>query len=338
MAPTVAATIEPFRNGTSFGDWATRLKYFFIVNKIEDDNDKRAYFITMGGPVIFSQLKLLFPTGNFENVPYEELISKLKARLDRTESDLIQRLRFNTRVQQPDETLQDFALSLRLQAEFCNYGDYKDQAILDRMVAGVKDIELKKKLLSENKLNLATAEKILETWEMTSANSKPITEKEDEAFALKFVPAMGRGKILQNLADVYKNNSGKFEDKTRIPVKDRLGYKNLTDRRFKKVQFENARDYKGQKPAEWRNDFRRQPVLDRRVCNFCGIQGHVARKCYKQRIQKQREVNLVDVPGSSKDSVSDLLNRLNTKDSDDDGDSDSGSNWKRANSRPSYST
>ena len=84
----------------------------------------------------------MYPTGNFDGVSYDELIKRLCDRIDKTESDMIQRLRFNTRNQQPDETLQDYMLSLRMQAEFCGFGEHKDLAILDRVVAGVRDNEL----------------------------------------------------------------------------------------------------------------------------------------------------------------------------------------------------
>lgn len=105
-ATNITTTIEPFRKGTSFADWFERIELFFSVNNVQPDM-KRGYFVTLGGPVIFSELKLLFPTTSVQEIPYEEMTSKLKSRLDKTESDLIQRLKFNNRVQQPDETVED---------------------------------------------------------------------------------------------------------------------------------------------------------------------------------------------------------------------------------------
>lgn len=117
-------TLEPFRKGNSFGDCIERLGFFFSMNKIPDE-DKRDHFITLSGPIIFRELKLLFPNSNLAEVLYTEMLSKLKARLDKTESDLVQRLKFNLRVQQPDESLEDFVLSVKLQVEFCNFENFK---------------------------------------------------------------------------------------------------------------------------------------------------------------------------------------------------------------------
>lgn len=154
----MAFSLEPYRRGTSFNDWFTRLKYFFRVNKIKED-DKMAYFITMSGPVIFTEIKLLFPAGNFEEEALDDIVSKLKNRLDKTDPDLVQRYKFSTRVQNPDESTEDFVLNLKLQAEFCGFENFKQVAILDRLIAGIRDKNLRQRLLSEDKLTLTNAEK-----------------------------------------------------------------------------------------------------------------------------------------------------------------------------------
>lgn len=170
MSTSVAFSIEPYRKGTSFNDWFTRMKYFFSVNKINEE-DKKAYFITMRGPFIFAEIKLLYPTGDFEKAPLNVIVSKLKNRLDKTEPDLVQRYKFSTRVQNPDENVEDFVLNLKLQAEFCAFENFKEVAILDRLIAGLSDKKLRQKLLSEDKLALTNAEKIIATWEVARATA-----------------------------------------------------------------------------------------------------------------------------------------------------------------------
>lgn len=167
----INTTLEPFRRGNSFGDWVERLGFFFNMNKVPVE-EKRDHFITLSGPVIFRELKLLYPNSNLAEVPYDEMINKLKARLDKTESDLVQRLKFNVRVQQPDESLEDFVLSVKLQAEFCNFENFKQMAIRDRIVAGIRDKALQQRLLNEEKLTLETAEKLIATWEIARNNAK----------------------------------------------------------------------------------------------------------------------------------------------------------------------
>lgn len=91
---------------------------------------------------------MLFPTSDVASLTYEDMTRKLKARLDKKESDLILRLKFNNRIQQPDESVEDFILSVKLQAEYCTFGNIKDVAIRDRILAGLRDNALCQRLLS----------------------------------------------------------------------------------------------------------------------------------------------------------------------------------------------
>ncbi|EDS32671.1 conserved hypothetical protein [Culex quinquefasciatus] len=54
------------------------------------------------------------------------------------------------RNQQPDESNEDFVQSVKLQAEFCGFGAFKDVAIMDRVLAGLLDRNLKENLLKED--------------------------------------------------------------------------------------------------------------------------------------------------------------------------------------------
>lgn len=166
---SMAVTIEPYRKGCSFADWVERLEYSFVINAITDQN-KKAYLIALSGPVIFSELRLLYPRESLSEVSYPDMVAKLKARLDKIESDLVQRMKFNSRVQQPDETAEDFVLSLKLQAEFCSFGEFKQVAIRDRILAGLRDGALRHRLLNEESLTLQSAEKLIATWEIAGEN------------------------------------------------------------------------------------------------------------------------------------------------------------------------
>lgn len=155
---SLATNIEPYRKGAGFTEWAERLEYLFSINAVKEEH-KKAYLATLGGPVVYSELKLLYPNTDLNTIAYRDMISKLKARFDKVAPDIIQRLNFNNRMQQKDESVEDFVLAVKLQAEFCTFGDYKSIAIRDRVIAGIRDKALQQRLLNEENLTLATAEK-----------------------------------------------------------------------------------------------------------------------------------------------------------------------------------
>lgn len=333
---SIACTVEPYRRGNSFNDWYTRLKYFFKVNKVKDE-DKMAYFITLSGPVIFEEIKLLYPTGNFEEIPFDDLINKLKNRLDKIDPDLVQRYKFSTRVQQPDETTEDFVLALKLQAEFCGFENFKEVAVLDRIIAGLRDKNLRQKLLSEEKLKLASAEKIIATWEVAKANAGTAETSRDSP---NMVAAIGNysgresGMAMRKLAKVYggindyqREEVGGEASGSRGPVKNRLGYRpyGRTDQTGRGRQNSGSAGRRGEMYA------RQRPDYSQMVCNYCGIKGHIKKKCFKLKNLHRDAVNLVESykPGPSANGhINELLSRMWTRDSEDD-DKDTDTHWKR---------
>ncbi|XP_055616169.1 uncharacterized protein LOC129769295 [Toxorhynchites rutilus septentrionalis] len=334
----VTATIEPYRKGMPFGEWVERLEFYFTLNDVVDEA-KRAYFVTLSGPVIFHELKLLFPTRNLVTVSYDDMIARLRTRLDKTESDLIQRLKFNNRMQQPDESVEDFVLSVKLQAEFCSFGDFKDLAIRDRILAGVREKSLRGRLLNEENLTLAIAEKIIATWELAGKNAKNLNSNNEDQYGQivsmqQASPKIGSAmnKLMAVCNAVNANNEREHLNSPRVPLKERLGYKPYDQKLDHTVRSrgQSWRETEKFRPGEWRQKLSYADV----ICHFCGMKGHVKRKCFKLKNMRRGAVNLVSQyqSGPSDDhSISDLLSRMRTEDSDSDNEDTGGNgNWKRS--------
>ncbi|XP_062554728.1 uncharacterized protein LOC134219857 [Armigeres subalbatus] len=342
MSASVAYSLEPYRKGTSFNDWFTRLKYLFRVNNVKEE-DKMAFFITMSGPVILAEIKLLFPTGNFEEASLDDIVSKLKNRLDKTDPDLVQRYKFSTRVQNPDESTEDFILNLKLQAEFCGFDNFKGVAILDRLIAGIRDKHLRQRLLGEEALTLANAEKIIATWEVARVNAG--TADQSNIGHPGMIAAVNsrsyeqRGVAAARLSQVYdlsrkyqgiRNNEGNTNN--RGPVRSRLGFRpaerwQQTNRVGRGNEAVNYRTQNGRR--QWV-----RPNYSQMICNYCGVKGHIRKKCFKLKNLHRDAVNIVDSfkPGPSADRhISELLERMQTRDDEEDDDSDTDMRWKRGN-------
>ncbi|XP_037520549.1 uncharacterized protein LOC119397183 [Rhipicephalus sanguineus] len=70
---------------------------------------------------------------------------------------IYERALFNRRIQDEGEPMTDFITSLYTLAERCDYGDFKDELIHDRIVVGVRDQKLSTKLQLEQDLTLEKA-------------------------------------------------------------------------------------------------------------------------------------------------------------------------------------
>ena len=65
-----------------------------------------------------------------------------------------ERYRFNNRVQESNESINAYTTAPRTLAETCEFGSLKEGLIRERLVSGIRDNSLTKKLLQEPKLTL----------------------------------------------------------------------------------------------------------------------------------------------------------------------------------------
>lgn len=210
---------ERYQRGTSFTNWAERLGYFFEAIDITDTEMQKAYLITLLDSTVFGELKVLCSNRDLKLVSYEEIVQRLQDRYDRKECGLIQRYKFHSRVQLPNEAMQDFIDAVKLQAELCCFGNFKQTAIVDRIVIGIRDKVLQRRLLCEEELTVALTEKIIATWEMTRPNrGQSVKERLGE------LPS-GRGNgCCTDLITTIKNKQMKDQEKCTCYFCCKLGH------------------------------------------------------------------------------------------------------------------
>ena len=225
-------------------------------------------------------------------------------------------------------------LSLKLQAEFCSFGEFKQVAIRDRILAGLTDGALRQRLLNEENLTLQSAEKLIATWEIAGANARTIGSGGASALVASLRnrnpnPAGRSFNKLARVFDLAKNSPRHIEDEEgeRRPVKTRLGYKQPYRGQFD-YKYRNRAQMDNRHSKDWRRDDGRQPSRYADLtCDYCGIKGHIKRRCFKLKHLQKEAVNHLDtsVQEPSVDRhLSELLDRMNTRDSDSDSDMDQG--------------
>ncbi|XP_055544797.1 uncharacterized protein LOC129729913 [Wyeomyia smithii] len=293
-------TIEPYVVGSSFLNYAERLDYLFQVNGITDAARQKALFVTLSGPAVYEELKLLYPSSeDLKLVSYADISKKLRERFDRVESDLIQRYKFYNRVQGPNERAEDFVLAVKLQAEFCAFGDFRETAIRDKLVMGVADGKLQEKLLNEDNLSLAMAEKMIVNWELAGSRARMINDRQGGQIA---------------------------------SVKSRLGRRDLHDRNMSHSRSRSRSNVHKRRWQSRSTERKRTGRYADLVCDFCGIKGHIKRSCFKRKRMQKNSVKFIDDKKNlsfGDDKIADLFERLKAGMNDTDSDSDSGICWKR---------
>ena len=131
-------------------DWTSyveRLGHFFHANGIDDDDKKRSVFLSVIGPGAYIQASAKSPiTRDNSFKPLTEMMTK---HYDPVPSEIVQRYKFHTRFRQPGETVSTYVSELRSLAEHCNFGATLDLMLRDRLVCGINDDAIQRRLLAE---------------------------------------------------------------------------------------------------------------------------------------------------------------------------------------------
>nr|XP_029724534.1 uncharacterized protein LOC115264690 isoform X2 [Aedes albopictus] len=104
---------------------------------------------------------MIFPDRDLKLVPYKDICDALCKRYDQCESILRRRYKFYRREQGSSESAEDFIRAVKQLAERCDFGGFKSEAIRDRLVFGINDRDLQKRLMDKGDLTLRETEQLM---------------------------------------------------------------------------------------------------------------------------------------------------------------------------------
>ena len=88
---------------------------------------------------------------------YKDVVGKLDGFIKVRRNVIFERARFNCRNQMEGESVEQYITALYSFAENCEYGEWKDQMIRDRLVVGIRDTSLSERLQMDPDLTLENA-------------------------------------------------------------------------------------------------------------------------------------------------------------------------------------
>ncbi|XP_067949927.1 uncharacterized protein [Watersipora subatra] len=168
---------------------------------------------------------------------------------------IFERSVFNKMTQQPGQSLHQFIVKLQVQSENCDYGDMRDDLVRDRIVVGVRDIELRKYLIDVPDLTLR----------LCIQKAKQYVSNQEHVAAMASTSGAqcpGKEEYAGNVDSVqrYKPKSSK----------------QMTD--TEENRSSNAKDQPCSKCGKWKHFGGRCPA-ERSSCNKCKRRGHWAKMC-----------------------------------------------------------
>ena len=143
---------------------------YFAANYVEADYEV-ATFLALTGADAYGVLRNLLAPELQRDKFFNELKELLVSHYSPKPILIAERFKFHRRNQHESETVAQFVVELKRLALKCEFGTFLEEALRDRLVCGLKSVQIQKKLLAERDL---TFKKAFET-----AQSMELASKED---------------------------------------------------------------------------------------------------------------------------------------------------------------
>ncbi|XP_062550143.1 uncharacterized protein K02A2.6-like [Armigeres subalbatus] len=296
--PGMIGTIDHYHVGKSFCNYIERFEIMCKLNKVEP-GEKKQWFISLSGDDVFDEIKLLFPKKNVEELDYDEIIQKLKCRFDKTEPALMHRYKFYNKFQGPTESAENFVLAVRLLAESCNFKEFKDEAIRDRLILGLRDKKLQRKILTEDEITVEALERLIINDEEASQRTREIIDHNETANVMSVKYRLG-----QRYEDKFNSRSEQRDKRfrSRSRSQERFGSHSRSNERNGTSATRVRTDWNGHRNA---------------VCNHCKRVGHIRKNCW---FLNKNSVKAVKQDSSEEIAPFDKFNRIRLNESSDESD------------------
>ena len=109
-------------NPEGWTEYIKRLERYFTANDGATNKKRRAIFLACCGDVTYSIIRSLAAPRKPTEIPYNDFVKLAQAHYNPRPSQIVQRLKFNSRTQQAGESIASYVAELRRLSEHCECG------------------------------------------------------------------------------------------------------------------------------------------------------------------------------------------------------------------------
>ena len=135
-------------------------------------------FLSVIGGKAYERLRNILSPRLPETLKYSELVEAFKEHYEPKPLVIAERFHFHRRDQTSTESISEYMAELRLLSTNCDFKEYLDQALRDRLVCGLRNEGIQCRLLAEAELTLKRAVEIAIGMEAAERNAKDLKGKE----------------------------------------------------------------------------------------------------------------------------------------------------------------
>ncbi|UYV73038.1 K02A2.6-like [Cordylochernes scorpioides] len=155
----------------NFCSFIERLEQFQILEEASEEK-KKAYLLTLIGGKAYDTLKNLCSPKLPKEYKYEELIEKLVEYFSPKRSIIVKRFMFFGRIQKETESVSEYLVEIKRLASTCGFGEFLKESLRDKLVCGLRDAKIQRRILSEGDVPLARVVEIALSMEAAEKNTR----------------------------------------------------------------------------------------------------------------------------------------------------------------------
>ena len=134
---------------------------------------QQSVLLSVVGPETYKLLSSLIAPEKPGDKTFQDLVWVLGEHYNPEPSEIVQRYKFHTRSRKQGETITKFIAELRVLAQYCNFGTTLS-ALRDRLVCGINDENMQRRLLSEKTLTFDKALELSLSMETAKKNAEEL--------------------------------------------------------------------------------------------------------------------------------------------------------------------
>ena len=152
----------------SWTQYVERLEQYFLANEVEDVGKRRAILLSVCGSKTYALARDLLQPGKPAETTFKKIVDILEKHFSPKPSEIVERYKFHSRNRKEDEGVAAYVAELRKLTEHCNFGESLPEMLRDRLVCGINNKKIQRRLLAERELTLKKAEEIALGEELTA--------------------------------------------------------------------------------------------------------------------------------------------------------------------------
>lgn len=271
------------KNTESFQQYKERFDNFLALKGLTTDKDSaKTILLNSIGPEYFELLKLSVAPKELNTLTFDEIIKSLDDQLTEKKNILVERHKFLSQKQAPNQSIQDFVTQLRKYIPACSFKCECEKSVADlflhsQFIRGLSNQDIRHQLLLDDSKTFSDAVSKAQTLEASNLASQQFdipTENNSENYSVH--------RLSRPRSGSHSNYNSRPRDKsnsrpTRLNLKH-LGIEGLC--------LKCGRNNHNSKNC--------RVIPTKLKCQYCEKSGHVEKVCLKRLMSAKKEVQSVD--------------------------------------------